>query len=90
MRTAPGAWFHNTVCESFLGGSWHAWGPGIFARLRGMFALAMWDQRTQQLILARDRIGKSGKDALDRRRADALENEGGVLQARCAHVISAS
>jgi asparagine synthase (glutamine-hydrolysing) len=37
---------------------WHAWGPGIFARLRGMFALALWDRRTQKLILARDRIGK--------------------------------
>lgn len=37
---------------------WHAWGPGIFSRLRGMFALALWDRRSQELVLARDRIGK--------------------------------
>src|SRR5271165_865054 len=37
---------------------WHAWGPKIFSRLRGMFALAIWDQRSRRLILARDRIGK--------------------------------
>src|SRR5713101_4235599 len=37
---------------------WHAWGPKIFSRLRGMFALAIWDRRSQRLILARDRLGK--------------------------------
>jgi asparagine synthase (glutamine-hydrolysing) len=37
---------------------WHAWGPRIFSRLRGMFALAIWDRRSRQLILARDRLGK--------------------------------
>src|SRR5215831_13688155 len=37
---------------------WHAWGPKIFSRLRGMFALAVWDQRSRRLILARDRLGK--------------------------------
>ncbi len=37
---------------------WHAWGPRVFARLRGMFALGLWDRRSRRLILARDRIGK--------------------------------
>jgi asparagine synthase (glutamine-hydrolysing) len=37
---------------------WHAWGPRIFSRMRGMFALAIWDSRLQRLVLARDRIGK--------------------------------
>ena len=37
---------------------WHAWGPQVFARLRGMFALGLWDRRSRRLILARDRIGK--------------------------------
>src|SRR5437667_2856777 len=31
---------------------WHAWGTKIFSRLRGMFALAIWDRRSQRLILA--------------------------------------
>lgn len=32
-------------------------GPKCLEQLRGMFALAIWDSREQQLILARDRIG---------------------------------
>lgn len=33
-------------------------GPAMLAKLRGMFALVIWDNRKQQLFLARDRIGK--------------------------------
>lgn len=33
------------------------YGEDCFEKLRGMFALAIWDQRKQQLVLARDRIG---------------------------------
>ena len=33
------------------------YGEGCFEKLRGMFALALWDARKQQLLLARDRIG---------------------------------
>ncbi len=32
-------------------------GEGCFEKLRGMFALSLWDERKQQLLLARDRIG---------------------------------
>ncbi|MBV9462697.1 MAG: asparagine synthase (glutamine-hydrolyzing), partial [Verrucomicrobiae bacterium] len=34
------------------------WGPEIAGRLRGMFAVAIWDTRDQALFLARDRFGK--------------------------------
>ncbi|MDB5988578.1 MAG: hypothetical protein JWR16_3631 [Nevskia sp.] len=34
------------------------YGNAVFARLHGMFALALWDDRTQTLILARDGLGK--------------------------------
>lgn len=32
-------------------------GGQCFPRLRGMFALALWDERNQNLLLARDRVG---------------------------------
>jgi asparagine synthase (glutamine-hydrolysing) len=32
-------------------------GPEFVARLRGMFAIALWDRRRQRLLLARDRFG---------------------------------
>jgi asparagine synthase (glutamine-hydrolysing) len=33
-------------------------GPRFLSRLRGMFALAIWDSREARLLLARDRLGK--------------------------------
>lgn len=37
---------------------WRRWGTAMFERLNGMFALALHDRSTRQLILARDRFGK--------------------------------
>ena len=33
------------------------WGDGVFSRLRGMFGIALWDTRTNTLLVARDRPG---------------------------------
>ena len=34
-------------------------GQGMFERLRGQFAIALWDERRKQLNLVRDRFGIS-------------------------------
>lgn len=38
--------------------AYEQWGAACLAKLRGMFALGIWDQRRRRLFLARDRAGK--------------------------------
>jgi asparagine synthase (glutamine-hydrolysing) len=38
--------------------AYRAWGLDALPRLRGMFAFALWDSRSQRLLLARDAFGK--------------------------------
>lgn len=38
--------------------AWQAWGVKCVRRFSGMFAFALWDSRTETLLIARDRIGK--------------------------------
>jgi asparagine synthase (glutamine-hydrolysing) len=42
----------EVVLKSFI-----HWGAGAFERFNGMFALAIWDNRDRELVLARDRFG---------------------------------
>jgi asparagine synthase (glutamine-hydrolysing) len=37
--------------------AWRRWGPGALPRFRGMFAFAVFDERTGELALARDPFG---------------------------------
>ena len=47
-----------------------AWGRGLIGRLRGMFAIALWDRAARRLLLVRDRFAK--KPLYWCRTADAL------------------
>ncbi len=46
----------NSDTESILRG-FQQWGPGVWARLEGMFAVALWDRFARTLHLARDPLG---------------------------------
>ena len=50
--------FHSHTDTEVILNGYHHWGAEIFGRLRGMFAIAIWDARSEELTLARDRIGK--------------------------------
>jgi asparagine synthase (glutamine-hydrolysing) len=49
-------WTSNTDTEVVLRAYRH-WGSNAFRKLRGMFALAIWDEQKQTLLLARDPLG---------------------------------
>ena len=53
-----GVEFRTTSDTEVLLALYLEYGVEAFPRLNGMFACAFWDGRTDQLVLARDRIGK--------------------------------
>jgi len=54
---AAGIVFHSHCdTEVILRGFGH-WGESVFAKLEGMFAIAIWDAPRQQMLLVRDRHG---------------------------------
>ena len=58
LELARGGWdFRTSGDTEVLLAGWHAWGPRIVDRLRGMFAFALWDARDATLFAARDHLG---------------------------------
>jgi asparagine synthase (glutamine-hydrolysing) len=47
----------NSDSEVLLA-AWGAWGENMLRRLRGMYAFALYDNRSRSLFCARDRVGK--------------------------------
>ena len=52
-----GAVFHTHCDTEVILQAYLHWGDAAFARLRGMFAIAIWVQSQRRLVLARDRMG---------------------------------
>jgi asparagine synthase (glutamine-hydrolysing) len=57
------------------------WGPQCFRRLRGMFAVAIWDEPGRRLVLARDRLGIKPLYYADRQAELLFASEIGALLA---------
>src|SRR5262245_26101437 len=55
---AKGCVFRTTSDTEVLLFGWRIWGTDMVAKLRGMFAFAIWDRDQQVMLLARDRFGK--------------------------------
>ncbi|MER7763655.1 asparagine synthase (glutamine-hydrolyzing) [Streptomyces sp. NPDC097619] len=55
--TAAGVRFRGTSDTEVLLEAWRRWGTDCLPRLRGMFAFGVFDERTGELVLARDQLG---------------------------------
>jgi asparagine synthase (glutamine-hydrolysing) len=56
LEAAGHRFYTNTDTEAIVH-AYEQWGSAAIGRLRGMFALAIWDARARTLLVARDRIG---------------------------------
>jgi asparagine synthase (glutamine-hydrolysing) len=54
---ATGVRFRGTSDTEVLLEAWRRWGVDALPRLRGMFAFAIFDERTGELVLVRDQLG---------------------------------
>ncbi|MGH3824701.1 MAG: asparagine synthase (glutamine-hydrolyzing), partial [Pseudonocardiaceae bacterium] len=54
---AAGVRFRGSSDTEVLLEAWRRWGTGCLPRLRGMFAFAVFDERTGELVLVRDQLG---------------------------------
>ncbi|MDO8730208.1 MAG: asparagine synthase (glutamine-hydrolyzing) [Candidatus Omnitrophota bacterium] len=55
---AAGRKFRSRSDTEVILHAYETWGTSAFAKLDGMFAIALWDVRNRELLLARDRTGK--------------------------------
>lgn len=53
-----GVTFRTASDTEVLLNAFAVWGEGALKRLNGMFAFAIWDQRSRRLTIARDRFGE--------------------------------
>ena len=56
LEAAGHRFYTSSDTETIVHG-YEEWGEHVFSRLRGMFAIAIWDMRRRTLLVARDRTG---------------------------------
>lgn len=72
---SDGVRFRGTSDTEVLLEAWRRWGAGCLSRLRGMFTVAVFDERTGELVLARDQLGIKPLFVLRRGEALAFSSE---------------
>ena len=55
--TALGHVFRTKSDTEVIVHAWEAWGEEAFGRFNGQFAIALWDEKKEALVLARDPLG---------------------------------
>ena len=54
---AAGHRFYTGTDTETIVHAYEQWGTAAFAKLRGMFGVALWDRRQRKVVIARDRVG---------------------------------
>ena len=49
--------FHSHTDTEVILHGYEEWGTEVLQKLKGMFAFGIWDEKKQELFLARDRFG---------------------------------
>lgn len=57
LEREQGTRFKTTCDAEVIAPAYRHWGTDVFSKFEGMFAVAIWDETRQRLILARDPIG---------------------------------
>lgn len=57
LEQQHGIVFNSTCDAEIIPAGYAVWGEQLFDRLEGMFAIGLWDQRSGELVLARDAAG---------------------------------
>jgi asparagine synthase (glutamine-hydrolysing) len=92
---AEGVRFRGTSDTEVLLRAWRRWGVDCLPKLRGMFAFAVFDERTGELTLARDQLGikplflvRRGGGLVFASELKALANELGDLTVNDAALVA--
>jgi asparagine synthase (glutamine-hydrolysing) len=71
--------FRTTSDTEVLMKAWRQWGLGMFPKLNGMFAFALYDEKKRKLLLARDLAGEKPLYYLKRGKLFAFASEAKAL-----------
>ena len=57
LTQSAGTRFHTSCDTEVIAPAYRLWGHDAFLKFEGMYAMALWDQANERLILARDPVG---------------------------------